>query len=80
MWSLADRRPLRSLNVDCTGFNVCLAMGDTLWAGAHNGSIFTWDLQTHNFIKELRCHDDAVRSLCRMGSTRMLSGSGSGDG
>lgn len=41
---------------------------------------YVFDAATHIMLRELGGHDDAVRSLCRVGEHRIASGSSSGDG
>lgn len=81
VWDVAAATVRHTLTAECSGFGPLLAVGGgTLWAGAHNGAIFTWDTARHAPGRELRGHTDAVRSLCRGGGGHVLSGAGSGDG
>eukprot|EP00051_Salpingoeca_urceolata_P007343 m.96802 g.96802 ORF g.96802 m.96802 type:complete len:1549 (+) comp15204_c0_seq2:375-5021(+) len=69
--------------IDCGGINCLAKVGRVVWAGAHNHSVYTWDVESHSLLKELRCHEDLVRCLCPVETTRgwfVLSGSGSQDG
>ena len=42
--------------------------------------VYVWDLLSHSLSKELRFHDDGVRSLSVLGDDYVISGSGSHDG
>ena len=47
---------------------------------ANNGSIYVWDLESHNLARELTNHSDAVRCIGTMGEHNVASGSASREG
>ncbi len=80
VWDTTKASVLRTLTVDCSGFMSLLAAHGVLWAGARNGSVYTFELAQHTFRRELRGHCDSVRTLCAMGHVHVVSGAGSNDG
>ena len=65
----------------CSGFNGLLNDHGVIWAGTANGTVYAFDGWTRAFVKELTCHQDAIRSMCSLtGSDAVLTGSGSCDG
>eukprot|EP00053_Salpingoeca_punica_P016111 m.150547 g.150547 ORF g.150547 m.150547 type:complete len:1063 (+) comp16880_c0_seq14:201-3389(+) len=80
VWSTKTFELLDEWRIDCQGITVLLLVRGTIWAGAHNGAIFTWDALTHTPLSELRCHSDAIRCLFAVGSSMVLSSSAARDG
>eukprot|EP00039_Didymoeca_costata_P005950 m.86082 g.86082 ORF g.86082 m.86082 type:complete len:1268 (+) comp13043_c0_seq3:704-4507(+) len=66
--------------IDCGGFNSLLRSENAIWGAANNGSVYVWDPESRNLIKELTSHSDAVRSICLMGPDLVVTGSASRDG
>lgn len=52
-----------------------------VWGGAYNGSIYLWDDRTHEPVREIVCHGDAVRCLTFLPDMKyVVAGAGSRDG
>jgi WD40 repeat protein len=66
--------------IDCGGFNSLLSTETAIWGAANNGSVYMWDAESRCMNRELTHHSDAVRCIEGMGTSHVVSGSGSQDG
>ena len=83
VWDVTSFEPVQCGGgwfIDCGGFN-SLAKSDTaIWGAANNGSIYMWDAESRNMMREMTHHTDAVRCVEVAGDSHVVSGSGSQDG
>ena len=66
--------------IDCRGFTSLVHTDGYILGGSNNGSIYTWNPETHWFVKQCQGHTDAVRSLCTISDSMAVSGGSSRDG
>lgn len=83
VWDVRTYEPVQCggrWRIDCGGWNSLCRSRSTIWGAANNGSLYLWDQISHNLLRELRQHSDAVRSVCMIGTHNIASGSGSREG
>ncbi|XP_065188396.1 DENN domain-containing protein 3-like [Sycon ciliatum] len=62
-----------------SGIYALMAVNDKMWAGGKNGYVYIYDAVTKERIKEVKAHNDGVRSMCMI-KEYVVTGPGSHDG
>nr|CAD7423482.1 unnamed protein product [Timema monikensis] len=74
MYSLAEKRQVRSVTLSSMALSSCIVLPDekTLIVGCWNNSIILYNLEFGRIVDSIRAHEDAVSCLCWTNSTQML--------
>ncbi|PVD32092.1 hypothetical protein C0Q70_07520 [Pomacea canaliculata] len=80
VWDKKTAKYKDTIQVECRGVSIMLCVGDKIWVGTKDGTIFIYKPENRELWKKIKAHDDAIRAMCTAEERYVISGSGSKDG